>query len=50
MYIFIANNITKKQVKVQIGLDFLKVHVNGEAIIDGKLKDKINAEDTIWQI
>lgn len=50
IFIPIAKEITKKQVKVNVGLDFLKVYVNGEAIIDGKLKDKINVDDTIWTI
>lgn len=33
-----------------IGLDTLKVIVDGNTIIDGKLKDKINPDDSIWTI
>ena len=50
MYIFLPKDVNKKLVKVNIGLDSLKVVVNGETIIDGKLKDKINAGDSLWTI
>ena len=50
MFIFIDSSINKKQMKVNINLDSLKVIINGEAIIDGQLYDKINAEDSIWTI
>lgn len=43
-------DVNKKLVKVNIGLDTLKVYVNGEAVIDGKLKGKINADDSLWTI
>lgn len=38
MFIFIDNTVNKKQIKVDIGLQTLKVVINGNAIIDGKLK------------
>ena len=50
MYVFIDKNVNKKQVKVNIGLDSLKVVVDGITIIDGKLKDKVNTDDSIWTI
>lgn len=36
--------------KVSIGVDKLQVVVKGETIIDGKWKNKINAEQTYWTI
>ena len=36
--------------KVTIGLDKLVVIVNGNTLIDGKWKDKINTEETYWTI
>ena len=50
MYIFIDSAVNKKQIKVNIGLDSLKVVIAGDTVIDGKLYDKINAEDSIWTI
>jgi hypothetical protein len=50
MYIFVDKDITKKDVKVTIGLDTLKVLVKGQPIIDGKLKSKINTDDSMWEL
>ena len=50
MYIFIDSAINKKQIKVSIGLDSLKIVIGADTIIDGKLYDKINSEDSIWTI
>lgn len=50
MYVFVPKDVNKKLVKVNIGLDTLKVYVNGQAVIDGKLKGKINADDSLWTI
>ena len=48
MYVFVDKDVTKSQVKVNIGVDTLKVIVKGVPIIDGKLKAKINSEDSLW--
>ena len=45
---FVDKDVTKSQVKVNIGVDTLKVIVKGVPIIDGKLKAKINSEDSLW--
>lgn len=50
MFIFMDSNVNKKQIKVDIGLQSLKVVINGKEIINGKLKEKINCEDSIWTI
>ncbi len=50
MYIYVGNDVTKKDVKINITVDTLKVVVKGETIIDGKLKSKINAEDSLWTL
>lgn len=50
MYIYLDSSINKKQIKVNIGLDSLKVDLAGNTVIDGKLYDKINVEDSIWTI
>lgn len=50
MYIYLDNDITKKNLKVTIGLDKLVVIVNGVTLINGKWKDKINTEETYWTI
>lgn len=50
MYIFIDKDVTKKDVKINIGVDSLKVVVKGQTIIDGKFKEKINSEDSMWNI
>lgn len=50
MFIFLDSTVTKKNLKVTIGLDKLGVVVNGVALIDGKWKDKINTEETYWTI
>jgi len=50
LYVFVPKDVNKKLVKVNIGLDTLKVYVNGQAVIDGKLKGKINADDSLWTI
>ena len=44
MFIFLEKDITKKNLKVNIGLDKLFLAVNGVTHIDGKWKDKINSE------
>lgn len=44
MFIFLDESITKKNMKVTIAIDKLVVIVNGNTLIDGKWKDKINAE------
>jgi len=50
MYIFLDPAITKKNLKVTITFDKLIVIVNGVTLIDGKWKDKINTEETYWNI
>lgn len=50
MYVFLDKDVTKNQVKVSIGVDSLKVVVKGVPIIDGKLKEKVNSEDSLWII
>lgn len=50
MYIFVDKDVTKKDIKINIGVDTLKVVVKGQTIIDGKLKEKINSEDSIWTL
>lgn len=50
MFIFLDEAVTKKNLKVTIGLDKLVVVVNGNTLIDGKWKDKINTEETYWTI
>jgi hypothetical protein len=50
MYIFVDNDVAKKDVKITITLDTIKVVVKGQTIIDGKLKSKINAEDSLWTL
>ena len=50
MFIFLEEGITKKNLKVTIAMDKLIVVVNGNTLIDGKWKDKINTEETYWTI
>lgn len=50
MYIYLDNDVTKKNLKVTIGLEKLVVIVNGVTLIDGKWKDKINTDETYWTI
>lgn len=50
MFIYLDQNITKKNMKVTISIDKLFVQVNGATLIDGKWKDKINAQETYWTI
>ena len=50
MYLFLDAAITKKNLKVTITFDKLNVIVNGVTLIDGKWKDKINTEETYWNI
>jgi len=50
MFIFLDQGVTKKNMKITIGLDKLTVLVNGVSLIDGKWKDKINVEETYWTI
>ena len=50
MYIFLEPAITKKNLKVAITFEKLVVIVNGIVLIDGKWKDKINTEETYWNI
>lgn len=50
MFIFLDATVSKKNLKVTIGLDKLGVFINGVALIDGKWKDKINTEETYWTI
>jgi hypothetical protein len=50
MFIFLDDTVTKKNMKVTISLDKLVVVVNGNTLIDGKWKDKINTEETYWTI
>ena len=50
MFIFLDPEISKKNLKVNISMDKLSVFVNGNALIDGKWKDKINTEETYWTI
>ena len=50
MFIFLDNEATKKLMKVTITIDALKVIYKNNPIIDGKWKNKINAEETYWTI
>ena len=50
MFIFLEAGITSKNMKVTITHDSLSVLVNKIPLVNGKLKDKINAEETIWTI
>ena len=50
MFIFLDSGITKKNLKVTITFDKLCVLINGVVLIDGKWKDKINTEETYWNI
>lgn len=50
LFVFLEQNVTKKNMKVVIANDKLNVAVNGTSLIDGKWKDKINAEETYWTI
>lgn len=50
MFIFLDSAITKKNLKVTITFDKLCVVINGVVLIDGKWKDKINTEETYWNI
>ena len=50
MFIFLDENVTKKNMKVTITHDKLSVIVNGGVLIDGKWKEKINTEETYWTI
>lgn len=50
MFVFLEAGITKKNMKVTITHDKLGVVVNGNTLIDGKWKDKINTEETYWTI
>jgi hypothetical protein len=43
MFIFLDQNITKKNIKVTFTIDKLFIQVNGVTLIDGKWKDKINS-------
>jgi len=43
MFIFLDQNVVKKNMKVTITIDKLFVQVNGATLIDGKWKDKINS-------
>lgn len=50
MFIFLDEEVSKKNMKVTIGMDKLTVIINGKPLIDGKWKDKINTEETYWTI
>ena len=50
MFVFLDQEITKKNLKITITFDKLVVIVNGNTLIDGKWKDKINTEETYWTI
>lgn len=50
MFIFLAPNIVKKNMTVSFDINKLFLQVNGVTLIDGKWKDKINAEETYWTI
>lgn len=50
MFIFMPDDVNKKLLKVNITTDKLFLSYKGETIIDGKWKDKINSEDSIWTI
>ena len=43
MFIYLDQNITKKNLKVVITFEKLFVQVNEVTLIDGKWKDKINS-------
>jgi hypothetical protein len=42
MFVFLDEEVTKKNLKITITFDKLTVAVNGVVLIDGKWKDKIN--------
>lgn len=50
MFIFLDEAVTKKNLKITISYDKLVVVLNGNTLIDGKWKDKINSEETYWTI
>jgi len=50
MYIFLDDDVTKKQLKVDIQPKKLFVSVKGKTIIDGEWTEQINADDTVWTI
>ena len=50
MFVFLDEGISKKNMKVNIGMEKLAVFVNGNPLIDGKWKDKINTDETYWTI
>lgn len=50
MFIFLDNEAAKKLMKVTITIDSLKVIYKNSNVIDGKWKNKINAEETYWTI
>ena len=50
MFIFLDEEVTKKNVKVTYTMEKLLVIVNGTTLIDGKWKDKINIDETYWTI
>jgi len=50
LFIFVDQSVTKKLTNITITCEKLVVKVKGETIIDGKWKDKINAEETYWTI
>ena len=50
MFIFLDSDINKKLIKVKMSIDTLQVDIRGTSFIDGKWKNKINAEDTYWTI
>jgi hypothetical protein len=50
LFVFLQPNDSKKNMKVTITTEKLVVLVNGSPLIDGKWKDKINAEETYWTI
>lgn len=50
LFVFLQPNDSKKNMKVTITTEKLVVLVNGAPLIDGKWKDKINAEETYWTI
>ena len=50
MFVFLPQDFNKKLLKVKIESDHVKITHKDEVIIEGKWKNKINAEDSIWTI
>lgn len=50
MFVFLPEDFNKKLLKVDIHTLSLKITYKNEVMIEGKWKNKINAEDSLWTI